>query len=63
MAQLRSKIVKTLPHHTDGFIFAPVRQPYVAGRQDNLLKWKPMEMNSIDFLLRVGKLTRPYAGL
>lgn len=37
----------------DGFIFTPVDEPYPSKiKWLSLLKWKPMEINSIDFLVR-----------
>lgn len=30
-------------------------QPYVAGRCDDVLKWKPLDMNSVDFKLKIVK--------
>lgn len=30
-------------------------QPYVAGRCDDVLKWKPLDMNSVDFRLKIVK--------
>ena len=40
-------------HETDGFIFAADDQPYGPGTCTTLLKWKPPELNSFDFLFRV----------
>ena len=40
-----------LPHKNDGLIFSRNSTPYLAGKNDNFLKWKPAHMNSIDFLL------------
>merc|ERR1711874_671790 len=36
-------------------IFQPSRDPYKAGREDSVLKWKPAEMNSVDFKLKIVK--------
>jgi hypothetical protein len=40
-------------HETDGFIFALNNEPYTPGTCNSLLKWKPPELNSFDFLARV----------
>ena len=44
-----------LAHEPDGLIFQPSRDPYKAGREDSVLKWKPAEMNSVDFKLKIVK--------
>lgn len=38
-------------HENDGLIFTPVYEPYSSGTSPKLLKWKPPELNSIDFSL------------
>ena len=44
------KVMKLNTGHThDGLIFQPVDQPYIGGRCDRILKWKPAHLNSIDF--------------
>lgn len=41
------------PHNTiDGFVFTPLRLPYVMGRCYHLLKWKPNERNTVDLLFK-----------
>eukprot|EP00039_Didymoeca_costata_P002828 m.62931 g.62931 ORF g.62931 m.62931 type:complete len:669 (+) comp11545_c0_seq1:286-2292(+) len=45
--------MKTLKHELDGYIFAAVNQAYERGTCPNILKWKPANQNSIDFLLHV----------
>lgn len=41
----------TIPR--DGFIFTPLNEPYpTKPKWNNLLKWKPVEMNTIDFMLK-----------
>lgn len=50
---LGDKFAATLSHEPDGLIFQPSKEPYVAGRCDEVLKWKPLDMNSVDFRLRV----------
>lgn len=43
-------------YHTDGLIFTPNAEPLRKfGRWDAQLKWKPAEMNSIDFLVTFEK--------
>ncbi|KOB73721.1 mRNA-capping enzyme, partial [Operophtera brumata] len=50
---LGDKFAKTLSHEPDGLIFQPSKDPYVAGRCDEVLKWKPSHMNSVDFRLKI----------
>lgn len=40
----------------DGLIFTPVHRPYRPGTDYRLLKWKPPELNSVDFMCKGGKL-------
>lgn len=44
--------LRKLSHGNDGIIFTPVRDPYVGGTCPSLLKWKPTNMNSVDFRLQ-----------
>jgi mRNA guanylyltransferase len=44
-------LICTLPHGNDGVIFSKISPPYSPGRCDDLIKWKPPHMNSIDFLI------------
>ena len=46
-----------LSHEPDGLIFQPIPQPYVAGRCDEVLKWKPPSHNSVDFKVKIQKIT------
>lgn len=50
---LSKKFCEKLTHEPDGLIFQPAKEPYVPGPCDEVLKWKPVEMNSIDFRLRI----------
>ncbi|XP_018568622.1 mRNA-capping enzyme [Anoplophora glabripennis] len=52
---LGEKFAKTLSHEPDGLIFQPSKEPYTAGRCDEVLKWKPLDMNSVDFRLKIVK--------
>lgn len=52
-ALLGPKFAKQLTHEPDGLIFQPKLDPYSAGRCDDVLKWKPPEQNSVDFLLKI----------
>lgn len=46
-------VLPVLPHGNDGLIFTPVDQPYKAGTDENLFKWKPPYLNSVDFELNI----------
>lgn len=50
---LGEKFAKTLSHEPDGLIFQPSKEPYCPGRCDEVLKWKPLNMNSVDFRLKI----------
>nr|XP_023025890.1 mRNA-capping enzyme [Leptinotarsa decemlineata] len=52
---LGEKFAKTLSHEPDGLIFQPSKEPYIPGRCDDVLKWKPLDMNSVDFRLKIVK--------
>lgn len=45
-------------HEIDGLVFQPVHKPYITGRCDIVLKWKPPSHNSIDFRVRVEKIVK-----
>ncbi|XP_072396689.1 mRNA-capping enzyme [Diabrotica undecimpunctata] len=50
---LGEKFARTLSHEPDGLIFQPSLKPYVPGRCDEVLKWKPPSLNSVDFRLKI----------
>lgn len=50
---LGEKFARSLLHEPDGLIFQPTEQPYMAGVCPNVLKWKPHELNSVDFRLKI----------
>ncbi|XP_013774740.1 mRNA-capping enzyme-like [Limulus polyphemus] len=52
---LSEKFTRNLAHDLDGLIFQPVPDPYVSGRCMDVLKWKPLNVNSIDFRLMIKK--------
>jgi mRNA-capping enzyme len=52
-ALLGPKFAKQLSHEPDGLIFQPKLEPYVGGRCDDILKWKPADQNSVDFKLKI----------
>ncbi|KNC78907.1 mRNA capping enzyme, catalytic domain-containing protein, partial [Sphaeroforma arctica JP610] len=47
-----TEVMPKLTHENDGLILTPVRMRYVSGRFLKLMKWKPPELNSVDFLLK-----------
>lgn len=44
--------LRRVEHGNDGVIFTPIMAPYLCGTCASILKWKPSNMNSIDFQLR-----------
>lgn len=52
---LGEKFAKQLTHEPDGLIFQPAKEPYITGPCPEVLKWKPLSMNSVDFKLKITK--------
>ncbi|OQV25214.1 mRNA-capping enzyme [Hypsibius exemplaris] len=50
---LGKKFAASISHEVDGLVFEPVVDPYIAGRCDKVLKWKPPHLCTIDFRLQV----------
>lgn len=50
---LSEKFAKQLSHEPDGLIFQPAKEPYVPGLSPEVLKWKPLSLNSVDFRLKI----------
>ena len=40
------------PYKTDGLIFTPVEEPVRVGTHETMFKWKPRDMNTIDFQVK-----------
>ncbi|GMR59708.1 hypothetical protein PMAYCL1PPCAC_29903, partial [Pristionchus mayeri] len=55
---LSDEFTRNVAHEIDGLIFQPVDEPYVPGRCDSVLKWKPPSHNSVDFKLQIRKVTK-----
>ncbi|XP_065062618.1 mRNA-capping enzyme-like [Rhopilema esculentum] len=47
------KLIPKITHETDGLVLQPWKDPYVFGQCPFVLKWKPSEMNSVDFQLQI----------
>lgn len=66
---LGDKFAKQLGHEPDGLIFQPSKEPYCTGVSVEVLKWKPLSLNSVDFRLQIieesgkGIVTKKFAGL
>uniref|UniRef100_A0A4W5P1T6 mRNA guanylyltransferase n=1 Tax=Hucho hucho TaxID=62062 RepID=A0A4W5P1T6_9TELE len=52
---LEGSFTSQVSHEVDGLIFQPCGK-YKAGRCDDILKWKPPSLNSVDFRLKIAKV-------
>ncbi|XP_006870726.1 PREDICTED: mRNA-capping enzyme-like [Chrysochloris asiatica] len=52
---LEGSFAKEVSHEMDGLIFQPVGK-YKPGRCDDILKWKPPSLNSVDFRLKITRM-------
>lgn len=52
---LEGSFTAQVSHEVDGLIFQPCGR-YKAGRCDDILKWKPPSLNSVDFRLKITKV-------
>lgn len=50
---LSEKFASQLAHEPDGLIFQPAKEAYCTGISREVLKWKPLSLNSIDFKLKI----------
>jgi hypothetical protein len=42
----------SFPYQTDGIILTPVNEPVRSGTHETMFKWKPRDINTIDFLFK-----------
>lgn len=54
------KDVPNLKHENDGLIFTPVNSPYILGARSDILKWKPPNLNTVDFLITATNVSSIY---
>ncbi|XP_042305601.1 mRNA-capping enzyme isoform X2 [Sceloporus undulatus] len=52
---LEGNFAKEVSHEVDGLIFQPIGK-YKPGRCDDILKWKPPSLNSVDFRLKITRV-------
>ncbi|KAM9704186.1 mRNA-capping enzyme [Menidia menidia] len=52
---LEGSFTSQVSHEVDGLIFQPCGR-YKPGRCDDILKWKPPNLNSVDFRLKISKV-------
>ncbi|KAM8954080.1 mRNA-capping enzyme [Pelodytes ibericus] len=52
---LEGSFAREVSHEVDGLIFQPTGK-YKPGRCDDILKWKPPNMNSVDFRLKITRV-------
>ncbi|XP_027711907.1 mRNA-capping enzyme [Vombatus ursinus] len=52
---LEGSFAREVSHEVDGLIFQPIGK-YKPGRCDDILKWKPPSLNSVDFRLKITRM-------
>jgi hypothetical protein len=50
--EFQTTYVPTLTYKIDGLVFTPVDEPVRTGTHETLFKWKPRDLNTIDFLAK-----------
>ena len=58
--QKLNEFIKLLPHHNDGLIINVDDYPYYSGQSCEIFKWKPLEMNTIDFEIEYNEKIKRY---
>lgn len=52
MKELVNDYIPNLPYKTDGLVFTPVFEKVKLGTHETMFKWKPRDMNTIDFQVK-----------
>lgn len=52
LSEYYRNVIPTLPYETDGLIFTPVNEPIKLGTHNTMFKWKPRDLNTIDFQVK-----------
>ena len=60
---LNELISYEFPYDTDGLVFTPNKEPVRVGTHDTLFKWKPRDLNTIDFQVKGKRLFVQEKGL
>ena len=55
-----NEMIKLLPHHNDGLIINVDDYPYYSGQSCEIFKWKPLDMNTIDFEIEYNEKIHRY---
>ena len=55
-----NNFIQMLPHHNDGLIINVDDYPYYSGQSCEIFKWKPLEMNTIDFEIIYNEKIKKY---
>lgn len=52
ITQFYAEVIPKLPYETDGLVFTPVNEPVRIGTHETMFKWKPRDLNTIDFQVK-----------
>lgn len=50
------EFLPTLTYKTDGLVFTPLHEPIRVGTHETMFKWKPRDLNTIDFQVKGNRL-------